>query len=87
MTPSERVKAMLKTDTWVERMTTPELTILAKLNPDLTEIKEEWTPGRFRTIIKPECRHRYKLYQLLRSKKRVPKNRHAEEILRQTKEN
>jgi hypothetical protein len=84
MSPAEieRVKKMVKTDNWVERMTTPDLTILAKLNPDLCEIEEEYEPGRKRVTLIPEARHKYKLYRLLRSKRRVPKDKNAESILK-----
>jgi hypothetical protein len=76
------VKKLLKTEHWVERMTSPQLKILARLNPDLCEIHEVDKYGRKRTIVKPECRNRYELYKLLRSKRRCPKNKHGEEILK-----
>ena len=81
-----RVKKMLKSDNWVEKMTSPELLILAKINPDICEAHEETEHGRTRTIVKREFLNRYVLYAALRKKHRCPKNKHAEEILKQTKE-
>jgi len=80
------VRSIVKKDPdWLEKLTGPQLKLLAKLNPDLTEIHDLDESGRKRTVLRPECNNRYKLYRLLRSRHRVPKNRHAEEILK-TKE-
>ena len=77
---------MKKDDNWLEKMTSPQLEILAKLNPDLTETTEEYAPGRTRTIVQPEFRNRYVLYSALRKKRRCPKNQHGEAMLKTMKE-
>ena len=82
MTPAERVMKMIKEPNWVERMTSIQLTILAKLNPDICEAQEEYEPGRIRTIVKPEYRNRYSLYAALRKKRRCPRDKAADELVK-----
>jgi hypothetical protein len=81
-----KIKTLLKDGRWLEKMTSAELNFLANTNPDLCQEKKLDESGKIRSVIKPECRHRYKLYKLLRSQRRVPKNSHAEKILKTMKE-
>ena len=81
-----RVREMLKTKNWVEMMTGKQVEILAKINPDLCEAQEEYEPGRKRTIVKPEFRNRYTLYAALRKKRRCPRDKAADAIIKRTKE-
>ena len=81
------VKQMMKSDAdWLQKMTSPQLNILAKINPDICEVTEEYEPGRTRTLVKPEFRNRYVLYSALRKKRRCPKNQHGEAMLKTMKE-
>ena len=81
------VLQMIKKDAnWLEKMTSSQLKILARLHTDLTEIEETNQFGRKRKVLRPEARNRYQLYKLLRSKRRCPKNRHGEEIIKTLKE-
>lgn len=77
------VKQMMKSEPdWLQKMTSPQLNILAKINPDICETTEEYEPGRKRTIVKPEFRNRYTLYAALRKKHRCPRDRAADAIIK-----
>jgi hypothetical protein len=76
-----KIKKMFKTDNWLERLGSLELDFIARTNADLCMEKKEVKPGIFKTVLKPEAKHKYKLYGLLRSKRRCPKNWHGEAML------
>jgi hypothetical protein len=78
-----RMKAMFKHDNWLERLGSLELDFIARTNADLCMEKKEVRPGIFKSVLRPEAKHKYKLYGLLRSKRRCPKNRHGETMLKQ----
>ena len=83
---SEVRTMMKKDDNWLEKMTSPQLEILAKINPDICEVTEEYEPGRTRTLVQSKYRNRYILYAALRKKRRCPKNQHGESVLKTMKE-
>jgi hypothetical protein len=82
---SENLKSKIKTlqkndGRWLEKLTSTELDFLASINGDLCQMKLN-EGGKIRSVIKRECRNRYHLYALLRSKRRCPKNEHGETML------
>jgi hypothetical protein len=81
-----RLKKMFKSDDWLEKLNHDELVFLARMHPDLTETEINVAmPGHRiekKKILRDECKNRYSLYKLLRSKRRVPKNAHAEAMLK-----
>jgi hypothetical protein len=84
----KEIKDLLKNDDqWLEKLTGDQLVFLARTNPDLTETVVHYRKGQTRIVLKPECGNRYLLYKLLRSKKRVPQNEHAEEMLKKMEGN
>jgi hypothetical protein len=77
-----KIEKMMNTDDWVEKMTSIEMRFLCHTNPDLCEEKKTDESGRTRTLLKGACNNRYRMYELLRSKRRCPKNQHGEVMLK-----
>jgi hypothetical protein len=82
-----RLKLMFKSDEhWLEKLKHDELEFLARMHPDLTEteitVAQTGRGIEKKKILRDECKNRYELYRLLRSKRRVPKNAHAEAMLK-----
>jgi hypothetical protein len=82
-----KIKKLFKDDpAWLEKMGSAELDFLSILNSDLCQEKKVDESGKIHSVLKPECKNRYRLYAILRSKSRCPKNEHGEEMLKTMKE-
>jgi hypothetical protein len=77
-----KIKTLFKDDRWLEKMGSNELDFLTILNRDLCRESKVAENGKIRSELRPECNNRYRLYALLRSKRRCPKNEHGEEMLK-----
>lgn len=87
----EHIKSLTKSgDGWLERMNSRQLQILMKINGDVCQetIRVEQQAGVYKLekIYPEKFYDRYELYRFLRRKRRIPKDKRAEQQIKELKQ-
>jgi hypothetical protein len=85
----EHIKSLVKSggDGWLERMSSREIETLMKIHSDVTQetitVEERPGVGKLKKVYPEKYFDRFILYKFLRSKRRIPKDKRAEQQIRE----